>query len=87
MLPSRTWTPLPEKTEEAISAVIDAGMQVHKELGVGFVEVTYPNALCIELISGAIPFEIERKVVVKYRGQAVSVHRMDLIVDSVLSLN
>lgn len=87
MIPSRIWTPLPEKTEDAISAVIDAGMQLHKELGVGFVEATYRNALCIELISRAIPFEIERKVVVKYRGQAVSVHRVDLIVDSLLSLN
>ena len=84
MIPSRSWAPLPEKTEEALSNVVDAGMRVHKELGVGFIEATYRNALCIELRVRGIPFEVEKTVIVTYRGQAVSVHRMDLIVDSVV---
>jgi hypothetical protein len=49
MLKRQCYEPLPEPTELLLSALIDAGVAVHKELGPGFVEVVYRNAMCLEL--------------------------------------
>ena len=49
-------------------------------MGPGFVEPVYHNAFCLELASRNIPFERERRIVVKYRDTPVALHRIDLIV-------
>ena len=72
--------PLPEETEQVLSAVVDAGLMVHRQLGPGFNESVYRNALCIELRTRDIPFEMEKTFVVKYRDQAVATQRVDLVV-------
>jgi GxxExxY protein len=74
--------PLPETTELLISALVDAGISVHKELGPGFVEVVYRNAMCLELANRQLPFEVEKAFTVKYRDQPVAMQRVDLVVDS-----
>jgi GxxExxY protein len=72
--------PLPEATEQVLSAVVDAGLMVHRQLGPGFNESAYRNALCIELRTRGKPFEMEKTFVVKYRDQAVATQRVDLVV-------
>ncbi|MSO55378.1 MAG: GxxExxY protein [Acidobacteria bacterium] len=57
-------------------------MLVHRELGPGFLETAYRNALCVELRLREIPFELERTIAVKYRNEPVAVQRMDLVVDA-----
>jgi GxxExxY protein len=81
MLIRRTHEPLPETTELLLSAVVDAGIAVHKELGPGFIEVVYRNAMCLELAARQLPFEAEKAFVVKYQDHPVAVQRMDLVVD------
>ena len=73
-------SPLDERTEGYVSEAMECGFVVHRTLGPGFHEVTYRNALCLELQAQNIPFECERTFVVRYRGKPVSSHRLDLVV-------
>ncbi len=75
------YAPLPEKTERLMAQIVDSGLRVHKELGGGFFEKIYKNALCIELRARGIHFEIEKSFVIRYRNQPVGIQRIDLIVD------
>ena len=50
-------------------AIIGAAMAVHSELGNGFLERVYHEALAIELTEREIPFEQEKSIEVKYKGQ------------------
>jgi GxxExxY protein len=63
-----------------LSEIVDGGICVHKEVGCGFFEKIYRNALCIELKARGIAFELEKSVGVHYRGQPVGVQRIDLVV-------
>ena len=59
---------------------MDAGVTVHKDLGPGFVEVVYRNAMSLELSARQVLFEAEKAFTVKYRDRPVAVHRVDLVV-------
>jgi GxxExxY protein len=74
------YLPLPAYTEQLISEIIDAGVAVHRELGPGFVENVYRNAMCIEMTTRKLPFVTEKPFTVKYRSLSVAVHRVDLLV-------
>jgi len=43
-------------------------MEVHRELGQGFLEVVYQDALAVELTRATIPFEREKLLQVRYKG-------------------
>ncbi|MBI9065268.1 MAG: GxxExxY protein [Marinilabiliaceae bacterium] len=55
-------------------AIIGAAMEVHKELGNGFFENVYQEALEIELINRNIPFKREEKIHIQYKGQILKKH-------------
>lgn len=66
-------------------AIIGAAIEVHRELGPGFLESIYENALAIELRARQIPFQRQLMVPVLYRAVEVGLHRLDLFVfDQVL---
>lgn len=46
--------------------IIGACMKVHKNLGAGFLENVYSEALTIEFVKAGIPFEQEKKLNVQY---------------------
>jgi GxxExxY protein len=61
-------------------ALIGAAMAVHGELGHGFLEAVYAEALEREFIDRAIPFQKEVRLPVMYRGRPLtSSYRADFI--------
>jgi GxxExxY protein len=49
-------------------AIIGASMEVHGELGYGFLEAVYRDALAVELNSRGVPFEREKLLQISYEG-------------------
>lgn len=65
--------------EEAYK-ITGACMEVHKELGSGFLEAVYHEALRLELKRQGIPFETNVKLKVSYKNQLLNkVYYADLI--------
>lgn len=61
-------------------AIIGAAMEVHRELGNGFLEAVYQAALAIEFGERQIPFRGEVEVPVYYKGRRLSCgYRADFI--------
>jgi GxxExxY protein len=58
-------------TEESYK-IIGAAMEVHKTLGQGFTEFVYQDALSLEFVKRAIPFEKEKHLTVFYKGEALA---------------
>jgi GxxExxY protein len=80
MISRPPYEPLPQETEQILSAVVDAGVAVHRELGPGFTELVYRNAMILEMVDRNLPFQVEKSFVLKYRSQPVAVQRVDLVV-------
>jgi GxxExxY protein len=66
--------------------VMAAVFEVHNELGPGFVESVYDEALAYELELCGIPFERQKTVQVSYKGRIVGSHRLDLVIDDKIVL-
>jgi GxxExxY protein len=64
--------------------IIGLAIDVHKDIGPGFVESIYQNALKYELQENEIPFETEKKIEVYYKNELMGIHRLDLLIDSKL---
>jgi GxxExxY protein len=58
--------------------------QVHWELGPGYLESVYANAMGLALIADGLRVEREVPVAVHFRGQRVGSFRADMIVESVV---
>jgi GxxExxY protein len=66
--------------------IIGAAMEVHRQLGCGFLEPIYQEAFALELKTRDIPYSRELKFPVSYKGQRLQNHyRPDFICfDSVI---
>ena len=70
-----------ERVEDAANKVIGAAIEVHRNLGPGFLETVYEEAVCVELRLRNIPFARQIAFSVDYKGHAVGMSRLDLLVD------
>src|SRR5713101_3490297 len=61
--------------------IIAAAIRVHKELGPGFLEAMYEEALAIEFAAAAISFERQKLLPVFYREHLIGEHRLDFLVE------
>ena len=60
--------------------IVGAFMAVHRELGHGFLESVYQEALAIELTRSSIPFEREKELSIIYKGvELKSYYKADFI--------
>ena len=67
--------------KELTEQIIAAAIEVHRELGPGFLESVYEEALCIELQQRGIPYERQKSFDVPFRGEIAGQCRPDLMVD------
>jgi GxxExxY protein len=64
--------------------IIGTGIQVHRELGPGYLEALYEEALAIEFGEVGIHFERQRPLSVFYRNRRIGEHRLDFLVENVV---
>ena len=63
--------------------IIGASMEVHRELGSGFLEYVYEEALCYELNLRKIPFERQKELGIYYKDLLIPrKYKPDLIVEN-----
>jgi GxxExxY protein len=61
-------------------AIIGAAMEVHRELGCGFLEPVYRASLAREFRSRGVPFVAERVLPVSYKHEPLHLHyRVDFL--------
>jgi len=68
------------RLERLARETIGAPIEVHRDLGPGFLESVYEAALAIELERRHLPFQRQVPVGVAYKGVAVGEHRLDLLI-------
>lgn len=63
------------------SRIIGAAIKVHRELGSGFLEGIYEEAVKVELSGQEISYESQKQIKVEYQGIEIGTHRLDLVVE------
>jgi GxxExxY protein len=71
-----------EEKDPLTGKIIEACYNVHNELGPGFIERIYMNALKIALEKRQLAFTAEAEFVVKYGEQPVGKFRADLLIEN-----
>ena len=72
--------------KELSFAIVGAAMEVHRQLGMGFLEAVYQKALAYELTLRGIPFEEQKVLSVYYKGQLVGEYKADFVIDGKITL-
>ena len=67
---------------ELTDRIIGCAIAVHKELGPGYLEKIYENALCIELEHQNIPHQRQMPMPIFYRRKPCGFHRFDLVIEN-----
>ena len=62
--------------------MIGAAVEVHKELGPGFLESIYEEVLKVELSKNELDFASQMEVQIEYLGVPVGLHRLDLLIQN-----
>ena len=73
-------------TDQLISEVIECAKRIRRQLGPGFLEKVYKNAMVVELRKLKLNFETEKLIQVLYDGIVVGEYRTDIIVEGKLIL-
>ena len=58
--------------DERTYRIIGAAIEVHKELGCGFLEAVYQEALQREFVNERIPFQSQPSIQIKHKGQPLN---------------
>lgn len=73
-------------TDQLITEVIECAKRIRRQLGPGFLEKVYKNAMVVELRKLNLNFETEKLIQVLYDGIIVGEYRTDIIVEGKLIL-
>ena len=71
---------IPPLDEQLAKTIIGAAIEVHRELGPGFLEGIYRRALAYELSLQGVAIEQEKEIVVPYKDIRIPGQRLDLLV-------
>ncbi len=55
--------------KDEVYEIVGAALEVHKELGSGFLEAVYQEALELEINSKGVPFESQKQLPIHYKGK------------------
>ena len=69
------------RDSEISEAIIGAAISVHRELGPGFLETIYEQALAVEFALRGIAFVRQKPVPLFYRDHQIGEHRLDFVVE------
>ena len=72
--------------DQLITEVIECAKRIRRQLGPGFLEKVYKNAMVVELRKLKLNFETEKLIQVLYDGIVVGEYRTDIIVEGKLIL-
>ena len=70
--------------QELSNKIIKAFYKVYNELGFGFLENVYQNALYLELKSQNLAVEAQKSIEVFYQNTRVGLYKADLIVENTI---
>ena len=66
--------------DQELYGIIGAAMEVQNELGMGFLELVYHDALNVELGLRGIPYETEKPIAINYKDKPLErVYKADLV--------
>jgi GxxExxY protein len=77
----RTYEPIPEADEAIAHRILGAAIEVHRELGLGFLERIYERALEHELSRRGLIVERQKEILVTYKDIAIPGLQLDILVD------
>jgi GxxExxY protein len=69
------------RDSETTQLIIAAAIAVHRELGPGFLESVYEQALAVEFAMQGIGFIRQKPVPLFYRDHQIGEHRLDFLVE------
>ena len=72
---------LDEKTEILIRDIIGAAIEVHRELGSGYLEKVYEQAMALELRHRGLVYATQVPVAVHYKGEKIHGQVLDMFVE------
>jgi GxxExxY protein len=71
---------MPEERDPQTYAIIGAAMEVHTQLGCGFLQAVYHEALVVEFELRGIPFKHELELPIHYKGRRLDcLYRADFV--------
>lgn len=71
-----------EIVEKELSyAIMQTVYEVHNQLGPGFLESIYEEAMACELSARSMEFERQKRVAVLYKGEVIGDHVLDFVVN------
>jgi len=70
--------------QQLIEFVKIAAGEIYKELGAGYNESIYEEAMAIEFRGRGIQYDVEKNTEIFYKGIKVGVHRLDFILEEKL---
>ena len=70
------------RDSETTDAIIAAAIAVHRELGPGFLESIYEQALTVEFALRGIAFIRQKPIPLFYRDHQIGEHRLDFLIEN-----
>jgi len=69
------------RDSEITESIIAAAIAVHRELGPGFLESVYEQALAVEFAIRGIAFVRQKTIPLFYRDYQIGEHRLDFVIE------
>jgi len=69
---------------QLINVVKESACNIYTELGAGYNETVYEEAMALELRLREINYDVEKNTEIFYKGVKVGIHRLDFIIENKL---